>query len=142
MILGAKLWHHPPMSSDIQLFLMRRPDPSTAEVVEFLRAYPYPRRLQIMNELMAAGVDPKTVGSASTFLASMASLHGATVDGAMNKVWGFIALASAAASGYHGVKRHRGSVAWGAAWFLLGGVFPVLTPVVAVAQGYAKPMAR
>jgi hypothetical protein len=130
------------MTSAIQFLLMRKPHPSSTDLVEFLRAYPYPRRIQVMNDLIAAGVSPSVVGAASTFLASASSLNGGMVDGAGSKIWGFIALASAAASGYHGVKRHRGSVGWGAAWFMLGGVFPVLTPVVAVAQGYAKPMPR
>lgn len=141
MILGVDLWHYPGMTDTVQLFLMRRPDPSSAEVVEFLRAQPFPRRLQVMNELMAAGVDPSTVAVASSFLAST-SLSGATGGDVASKVWGFLAVASAAASGYHGIKRHRGSVGWGVAWFFLGGMFPVLTPVVAVAQGYAKPMPK
>lgn len=53
-------------------------------------------------------------------------------------IWGVVALASAAASGFHGYKRNQ-SVGWGVGWFMLGGLFPVITPVIAVAQGYAKP---
>jgi hypothetical protein len=49
---------------------------------------------------------------------------------------------SAAVSGYHGIKRNNGSIGWGIAWFLLGGIFPILTPVVAVAQGFAKPQVK
>lgn len=49
-----------------------------------------------------------------------------------------ISVLSAAVSGYHGYKRNQ-SVGWGVGWFVLGGLFPILVPVIAVAQGYAKP---
>lgn len=48
-------------------------------------------------------------------------------------------IASAGISGYHGYKRNRGSVGWALGWGALGLVFPIITPIVAVAQGYAKP---
>lgn len=50
----------------------------------------------------------------------------------------WVSLASAAASGYHGYKRNQ-SVGWAVGWFVLGGMFPIVTPVIAVAQGFAKP---
>lgn len=50
-----------------------------------------------------------------------------------------LAMGSAAASTYHGYKRNRGSVGWAVAWGLLGGIFPIITPAVAVAQGFGKP---
>lgn len=49
-----------------------------------------------------------------------------------------VSVLSAIASGYHGYKRNQ-SVGWGVGWFVLGGMFPILVPVIAVAQGYAKP---
>ena len=49
-----------------------------------------------------------------------------------------VSVLSAIASGYHGYKRNQ-SVGWGVSWFVLGGMFPILVPVIAVAQGYAKP---
>ena len=51
-----------------------------------------------------------------------------------------LAIGSAVLSGYHGVKRHNGSIVWGLVWFGLGGLFPVIAPTIAFAQGYAKPM--
>lgn len=45
--------------------------------------------------------------------------------------------ASVAASAYHGYKRNR-SVGWAVAWGLLGGLFPVITPAIAFAQGFGK----
>lgn len=52
-------------------------------------------------------------------------------------------VGSAATSAYHGYKRNEGRGAVGAAigWGLLGFFFPILTPVVALAQGYAEPAA-
>lgn len=46
-----------------------------------------------------------------------------------------------AAGAYHGYKRNK-SVGWAIGWGLLGGAFPILTGVVAVAQGYGKRKGR
>ena len=54
-------------------------------------------------------------------------------------VWGALAVASMAASAYHGVKRNRGSIGYGIWWGVMGSLFPVITPTIAVAQGFAKP---
>lgn len=58
------------------------------------------------------------------------------------KTWGVIvgglALVSAGASAYHGYKRNGGSIGWGLGWGALGLLFPILTPSVALAQGYGK----
>lgn len=56
-------------------------------------------------------------------------------------VWGLISAASAGVSGFHGYKRNN-SVGWGIAWFILGGMFPVITPTVAFAQGFGKRKGR
>lgn len=48
-----------------------------------------------------------------------------------------LSLASAGASAYHGFKRND-SVGWAVAWGLLGGMFPVITPAIALAQGFGK----
>lgn len=54
-------------------------------------------------------------------------------------VWYGLAAVSSAASAYHGYKRNRGSVGWAVAWGALGGLFPVITPAIAVAEGFGKP---
>ncbi len=46
---------------------------------------------------------------------------------------------SAGFSAYHGYKRNRDNVGWGFGWGALGTLFPVIVPIVAIAQGYAKP---
>lgn len=52
-------------------------------------------------------------------------------------VWGLLSTASMAASIYHGYKRND-SVGWALGWGLLGGLFPVIVPTIAVAQGFGK----
>lgn len=49
-----------------------------------------------------------------------------------------LSVVSSAVSAYHGYKRNQ-SVGWAIGWALLGGMFPIITPVVALAQGYGKP---
>ena len=53
-------------------------------------------------------------------------------------VWGVASTASMVASAYHGVKRNGGSAGWGVGWGLMGALFPIITPAIAIAQGYAK----
>jgi hypothetical protein len=47
-------------------------------------------------------------------------------------------LVSALASGFHGFKRNGGSIGWGAWWFVMGSIFPIVTPALGMAQGYAR----
>jgi len=52
---------------------------------------------------------------------------------------GSIIMAAGVVGGaYHGYKRSR-SVGWAVAWGLLGGMFPLITGGVALAQGFGKP---
>ncbi len=44
---------------------------------------------------------------------------------------------SAGASAFHGYKRNH-SVGWGVWWGLMGGIFPIITPAIALAQGFGK----
>lgn len=53
--------------------------------------------------------------------------------------WRVLAAVSAGASAYHGYKRNRGAIGWTIGWALLGGIFPIITPAVALAQGFGKP---
>lgn len=59
------------------------------------------------------------------------------------KIYRVLSPISAALSGYHGYKRHQNGehpIAWAVAWFALGGLFPVITPVVGFAQGYTAAL--
>jgi len=62
-------------------------------------------------------------------------------------LWYGLATVSSLASMYHGYKRNesKGSgkaLAYGLWWGLMGTVFPLITPVVGIAQGFAKPKRR
>jgi hypothetical protein len=51
---------------------------------------------------------------------------------------GLVVTASMAASAFHGYRRNE-SVGWALWWGFCGALAPVLTPVIAVAQGFGKP---
>lgn len=53
-------------------------------------------------------------------------------------IWGVLSTASFAASVYHGYKRND-SLGWGIWWGFMGALFPVITPTIAVAQGFGRP---
>jgi hypothetical protein len=50
-----------------------------------------------------------------------------------------LSAVSAAACGYHGYKRNRGSIGWTIGWVLLGSALPLIAPAIGLAQGWAKP---
>lgn len=70
-------------------------------------------------------------------LAPPVGLYGAS-GYTLPPVWWLLSTASMAASAYHGYKRND-SVGWAVGWGLLGGIFPIITPTIAVAQGFGKP---
>ncbi len=51
--------------------------------------------------------------------------------------WEVASTASAAAGAYHGWKRNE-SVGWAVWWGAMGALFPVITPAIAVAQGFSE----
>ena len=51
-------------------------------------------------------------------------------------IWGLISTASMAASAYHGYKRND-SLFWALVWGGCGAIFPVITPTIGFAQGFA-----
>lgn len=52
-------------------------------------------------------------------------------------IYGLVGTASMALSAYHGYRRNN-SVGWAIWWGFMGGLFPIITPVIAVAQGFGK----
>lgn len=56
----------------------------------------------------------------------------------INPVIAGISVLSGGLSAYHGYKRND-SLGWGVFWGACGLMFPIITPVIAFAQGYAKP---
>jgi hypothetical protein len=119
------------LDAEIDGFLLRAPNPSSSEVADFLKLYAAGgQRDSVAKALIASGVSATTVSNALAFLNASANWN-------WKKIGGVAAIASAIASGFHGYRRNH-SIAWGAAWFVLGGIFPIFTPVIAVAQGYGK----
>lgn len=53
-------------------------------------------------------------------------------------LWGLLGTASFVASVYHGYKRNE-SVGWAIWWGAMGALFPIVTPTIAIAQGFGKP---
>lgn len=51
--------------------------------------------------------------------------------------WSLLATVAAGASAYHGYKRND-SIGWGVAWGLLGGIAPIITVPIALAQGFGR----
>jgi len=46
--------------------------------------------------------------------------------------------AATAVSAYHGYRRNR-SIGWALVWGAMGFLFPVMTPTIALAQGFGQP---
>ena len=57
----------------------------------------------------------------------------------ISPIWEVLAAISGGISAYHGYKRNNGSIGWAIGWGLLGSLFPVITPAIAVAEGFGKP---
>lgn len=55
----------------------------------------------------------------------------------IGSVWAALGTVSMAASAYHGYKRNQ-SVGWALVWGFFGAIAPVITPTIAVAQGFGK----
>lgn len=66
------------------------------------------------------------------------ALAGVPLGSASGTVWGILSAASVGVSAYHGYKRNNGSIGWAIGWAMLGGLFPVITPAIALAQGLGK----
>jgi hypothetical protein len=119
-------------ATPIESFLLAHPRPTSSDVSSFLKAFAPSDRAAAAQDLIAHGVDARAVSSALAWLeaSERAKSHWPQVTGAL-------VLASAAASAYHGYKRNQ-SIGWGAWWFFMGSLFPIFTPVIAVAQGFGK----
>lgn len=55
--------------------------------------------------------------------------------------WTIASVAGMGSGAYHGYRRND-SVGWAIGWALLGGLFPVVTIPVSIAQGFGKPKSK
>lgn len=119
------------LDKEIDGFLLKAPSPSSTDISNFLKLYSKADRTDVARLLIARGVSGATVNSAMMWL-SASDRYNPT------GLFGILTIASGAASAYHGYKRNQ-SIGWGVWWFLMGSIFPIITPVIGVAQGFAKP---
>lgn len=56
-------------------------------------------------------------------------------------IWAGLSTVSMALGAYHGYKRDS-SIGWALWWGLMGAMFPVITPTIALAQGFGKKKGR
>lgn len=82
-------------------------------------------RQTIIAAFLAAGGDPSIVESA-------------TRRKVVKVTFAVLSTASMAAGAYHGYRRNQ-SIGWALWWAFMGGLFPVFTPAIAVAQGFGDP---
>lgn len=54
------------------------------------------------------------------------------------QIWQALSIASSGLSAFHGYRRNN-SIGWAIGWAILGGMFPVVVPAIAFAQGFGKP---
>jgi hypothetical protein len=132
----ARLRAHAPLSlmglgdltAEVDGLLLRAPNPSSSQLAEFLKLYSGEARNEAARALIAKGVDQKAIASALVWLDAAGRVN-------WSLVWGVASTVSMAASAFHGYRRNR-SIGWAIWWGILGGVFPIFTPVVALAQGF------
>jgi hypothetical protein len=114
-LLGRNIWYdgYPSARPSLSSY----PFPTTFGGATLLGAYPFPTTFG----------RPQLLGEGINWTA------------AWPKIAGILAITSAAVSGYHGFKRNE-SIWGGILWFALGALFPVITPIAAVAlpPGFAK----
>lgn len=119
------------LNAEVEGFLLKAPNPTSTQVADFLILYRSgTARDDAAKALIAKGVNSATVASALNWLDTSSKIN-------WNAVWGVLSVASGVMSGFHGYRRNQ-SVGWGVAWFVLGTILPVITPTIAVAQGYGK----
>lgn len=118
------------LDREIDGLLLRSPNPTSTDVTSFLQLYAGEGRTAAARRLIERGVSAQSVSNALSWLDTQGKLSSSTIKGVAT-------MASAAFSAYHGYRRNQ-SIVWGIVWFALGSVFPIFTPVIALAQGYAQ----
>lgn len=92
-------------------------------------------RQTIIASFLAFGGDPQFVRSAIGILDDPYD----PTPGArkLRIAWIILGTASMAAGAFHGYRRNQ-SVGWALWWGLMGSLFPIVTPAIAVAQGFGQ----
>lgn len=112
----------------VEGLLAKNPQPSQGDLVAFLKLLSSEERDVALRLLIELGVSPVAVTSAR-----------AAIGAAQRSQWKtYATLVAAGAAGFHGYRRNE-SLFWGLSWFALGSLFPIVTSVVALAQGFGQP---
>ncbi len=124
------------VDEEIDGLLLAHPRPTQGDVEDFLKLYlPGEARNIAARGLIARGIPSDMVAKALAFVNTTSTIFN------RRNVIGTLTVLSALFSGVHGFKRNNGSIGWGLWWFIGGSIFPIVTPVLAMAQGYAKKRA-
>lgn len=117
---------------------------AAAQAIANLRAQAQARLAQYANDQIRAHQAlalPSAKWSSNLALAATGQVDpvlppdaSSTVD----KVYSLLSIAGTAAGAYHGYRR-TGKIGWTLGWALLGGLFPIITVPVAIAQGFGRP---
>jgi len=97
-------------------------------------------RLAVARAAIAAGGNAESINRSLEWANTSSPPTSGTTRTAAFKIptwWIAISTVSMAASAYHGYKRNR-SIGWALLWGLTGATFPVITPTIALAQGFGK----
>lgn len=108
-------------------------DISYSDVRQFLTTLPASERSIAASYMVAKGVQ-----DVDAVMNQIKAAEAGTNFGKYATIFGVLSTVSMAVSAYHGYKRNN-SIGWGLAWGAMGTLFPVITPVFAIAQGYGKP---
>jgi hypothetical protein len=100
-----------------------------------LGALPEADRQTVIAAYTAAGGDMRTLSDA---IALLAKAQADQDGGGVRLAWYALGALSVGASLFHGYRRND-SIGWGLWWGFMGGIFPVVTPAIALAQGFGKP---
>lgn len=110
--------------------LLATGNPSSETVRDFLLMLPASRWTDATTALMLKGVSPLVVATGLRLARETGRPPWKLITSALT-------LASASLSAYHGVRRNQ-SISWGVWWFVMGALFPVITPTIALAQGFGR----
>jgi hypothetical protein len=96
-------------------------------------------RQAVATRALAIGADPGMINLALQNIASNTpSKIQFNVPLPWRIFWGVASTVSTGLGAYHGYKRNS-SIGWAIWWGLMGGIFPIVTPAIAFAQGFGKP---
>lgn len=118
------------LTEEVDAFTLRATNPSSSQVAEFLKLYAGEARNVAARALLTKGASQKAVADALVWLDASSRIR-------WPLIWGIASTASMAASAFHGYRRNQ-SIGWALWWGLMGTVFPVVTPVIAAAQGFGR----